>query len=374
MKQKLTHPLFLITYGVTLYALFMNFRSFLQILKNGLHLISPVLAGLLIAFVLNVPMTGFERLLRKIWTNAKRPPPDKLIHGISLFLTFACILLVVILAITQFIPSLVESARGIYPLASEKWQELLTVLARYEIDTTQITEWLSGFDLRRLGDSFGSLFSSVVDAAKSTISSVVSAVFGLVIAVYLLLSKSVLGPQTKKMCRAYLKETTAERVFQVAALVRDTYARFLSGQCVEAILLGALMATAFSIARLPYAVLSGFMTAIFAFVPYIGAFASFLIAAVLVLLAAPSKILLCVAIYPTVQFIENQFIYPHVVGGSVGLSPLWTLIAALIGGKLFGIVGIIFFIPLAAVVYALFRDDVNRRLERKKEKPEKRKM
>lgn len=365
MKRKMTHPLFLIAFGVTLFALFMNFKAAWQVLKNALHLISPVLAGLLAAFVLNVPMTGFEHLLAKLFSGAKRRPPDKLIHGISLLLTIACIGLVVVLAITQLIPTLIESVRGVYPLASEKWQELLAWLEQYEIDTPQITAWVSSFDLGQLGDSFGSLFSSVLDAAKSTISSVASGVFGLVIAVYILLSKSVLGPQAKKICRAYLKDSTAERVFQTAALVRDTYAKFLSGQCVEAILLGALMAAAFSIARLPYAALSGFLTAIFAFVPYIGALVSFLIAAVLVLLAAPSKILLCAAIYPTVQFIENQFIYPHVVGGSVGLSPLWTLVAALIGGKMFGIVGIFFFIPLAAVLYALIRDDVNRRLERR---------
>ena len=133
---------------------------------------------------------------------------------------------------------------------------------------------------------------------------------------------------------------------------------------MEAILLGCLIVLAFSLFRLPYAGLTGFLTSLFAFVPYVGAFASCFIGALLTLLAAPSKVLLCVLVYLAVQFIENQFIYPHVVGNSVGLSPLWTLIAALLGGKMFGLPGIIFFIPLVAVIYSLVRENTNRKLKK----------
>ena len=126
--------------------------------------------------------------------------------------------------------------------------------------------------------------------------------------------------------------------------------------------MGTLIFLAFSLFRLPYAGLIGFLTALFAFVPYVGAFASCAIGAFLTLLASPEHALLCVIVYLAVQFIENQFIYPHVVGSSVGLSALWTLIAALVGGKLFGIVGIVFFIPIVAVLYELFRQWTNARL------------
>ena len=151
----------------------------------------------------------------------------------------------------------------------------------------------------------------------------------------------------------------------MAGLLRDTYARFLSGQCVEAIILGLLILIAFTIFRLPYAGITAMLTSICAFIPYIGAFCACGIGALLTLLAEPSKVIVCIIVYLVVQFIENQFIYPNVVGSSVGLSPLWTLIAVFVGGKLFGLLGMILFIPLAAVLYILVREDANRRLELK---------
>ena len=164
------------------------------------------------------------------------------------------------------------------------------------------------------------------------------------------------------MMDAHLAPRHASRIRHVAALATDTYSKFLSGQCLEACILGTLIFIAFSLFRLPYAGLIGFLTAVFAFVPYVGAFASCAIGAFLTLLASPGQAIICVIVYLAVQFVENQFIYPHVVGSSVGLSALWTLLAALVGGKLFGIVGIVFFIPIVAVLYELVRQWTNTRL------------
>lgn len=125
------------------------------------------------------------------------------------------------------------------------------------------------------------------------------------------------------------------------------------------------MFVSFSIFRLPYAGLVAVLTAVCAFIPYIGAFVSCVTGALLTLIYDPSKVILCVIVYSVVQFIENQFIYPHVVGNSVGLSALWTLLAALIGGKLFGLVGILFFIPLTAVIITLVEESTDKRIAKK---------
>ena len=151
----------------------------------------------------------------------------------------------------------------------------------------------------------------------------------------------------------------------VARLVENTYSKFLSGQCIEAIILGSLMFIAFSIFRLPYAGLIAILTTVCAFIPYVGAFVSCGVGVLLTLLNDPIQAILCFIVYEVVQFIENQFIYPRVVGTSVGLSPLWTFIAVLIGGKLFGIVGILFFIPLTSVIYSLVRDVTNIKLRKR---------
>ena len=135
---------------------------------------------------------------------------------------------------------------------------------------------------------------------------------------------------------------------------------------MEVVILGTMIFLAFSLCGIPYAGLTAALTAAFAFVPYIGALASCAIGVLLTLLAQPEKALLCLIVYQAVQFTENQFIYPHVVGSSVGLAPLWTLLAALLGGKLFGLVGIVFFIPLTAVVLQLVHKHTAQQLSEKK--------
>lgn len=368
MKEKWTRPLFLITFGVALYAALMNLSDVSRFLEKIIGLVFPILLGLIFAFILSVPMRGFEHLFARLTTGSRRSFKNSLIQGISLILTLSCIALVITLAVTIAVPELAASARSIIPLVKEQWPRWAALLNSYHIDLSEITAWFASFDLESLSGSAGILFSSAVNVASSTVSGIANTVFGFVIAIYILLSKDVLAAQMNKLMAAHLKPSVSGRICYVAALVRDTYSKFLSGQCVEAILLGVLIFIAYTLFRLPYAGLVAFLTGIFSFVPYVGALAACFIGAFLILLASPSQFILCIIVFLVVQFIENQFIYPYVVGNSVGLSPLWTLIAALLGGKLFGLLGIIFFIPFMAVCYTLVRENTNRKLEKRAKK------
>lgn len=365
MKSKTKQILFYIAFGIVLFVGLIKISYVLQFLQNIIDLVSPILLGLLSAFILNVPMRGFEHLITRIFSKAKHKTTGKSLHIISLLLTLICILLIVTLACTLVIPTLITSVKSIYPLIKESRPKWMAYLQSQQIDVSRVTEWVSSLDIKQITGNVNNIFDSVVHAATSTISVISSEIFGTIIAIYILLNKSTLVPQVKKLIHANLKESHENRIYYISRLVRDTYAKFLSGQCVEAILFGVLIFVAFSIFRLPYAALIGFLTSLFAFVPYIGAFVSCFIGAFLILLVNPEKILLCVIVYVAVQFIENQFIYPHVVGSSVGLAPLWTLIAALVSGKMFGLPGIIFFIPLTAALYTIIRDDTNKKLKAK---------
>ena len=187
----------------------------------------------------------------------------------------------------------------------------------------------------------------------------------IVIMFYMLVSKKELQRQGRKLMYAYLKKEVAEKIEYIIELTYDTFSKFLSGQCLEAVILGSLIFIAFTIFRLPYAGLIAILTAIFSFIPYIGAFLACGIGVVLTLIASPQQAIMCFIVYQVVQFIENQFIYPYVVGNSVGLSPLLTLLAVLIGGNMFGVVGMIFFIPFVAVIYTLLRENTNKKLKQK---------
>ena len=242
---------------------------------------------------------------------------------------------------------------------------LISSVERAAQDNLGITAVIAAFAIEALTGA-GALIDSVVDLAGTTVSAVANVTFAIVIMFYVLLDRRSLAKQSSRLLYANLSERKADQVCRIARLTHTTYARFLSGQCVEVVILGTMIFLAFSLCGIPYAGLTAALTAAFAFVPYIGALASCAIGVLLTLLAQPEKALLCLIVYQAVQFTENQFIYPHVVGSSVGLAPLWTLLAALLGGKLFGLVGIVFFIPLTAVVLQLVHEHTAQRLSEKK--------
>lgn len=367
MDKRFKHSLILVAFGVVLYAALMNLSTVLGFISSLGTLALPLLIGFIGAFVLNVPMRGIENLLNRFFLNFKRRPGRKLLRGMSLILTLACVALVIVLVCTLVIPEIVDSVISLYNLVIEKWPEWMELIRSYDIEW--INDWLVNVDLNALlaeiTSGAGSLISSAVGVFSTAVSSVATIGIGLVLMVYTLLSKDELARQGKKLLRATVSEKVEKNVLHVLELINSTYSRFLSGQCVEACILGMLIAVSFSIFGIPYASLTGVVTAVFAFIPYVGAFAACALGAFLVLLVEPGKVLVCIAVYLVVQFVENQFIYPHVVGTSVGLGALWTLMAVILGGKLMGLLGMIFFIPLVAVLMTLLREHTNKLLERK---------
>ncbi len=369
MDKKLKNNLILVAFGVILFAAVMNIGAVLSFLKTIVRLSFPVVFGFVIAFVLNVPMRGFENLFSKLSKKLKKPMKRKTINGISLVLTFLCVILVVTLVVTMLVPELISSAQSLYNIVAEKLPTWLSALKEYDIDTTKIVEWFESMNvetlLSKVTNSAGTVITSVVTFASSAVTGVTEFIIALIIAVYVLLSKRSLSYQSKKLMEAHLKPKAVNFIYHVCELVSSTFSKFLSGQCVEACILGILIFISFTIFKIPYASLIGILTAVCAFVPYVGAFISCFIGAFMVLLVNPSQVIIAIIIYLVVQFIETQLIYPHVVGTSVGLSPLLTLIAVLIGGSLLGLFGMIFFIPLCAVLVTLISEYTNKVIHKK---------
>ncbi|MGN0484514.1 MAG: AI-2E family transporter [Lachnospiraceae bacterium] len=369
MDKKLRQNLGLITFGVILFAAVMNFNHVCKFLQNTAGIFLPLMIGFLLAFVLSVPMKGFEKLLKKICRKANIRLREKNVPLISLLLTLFSIILILVLVCTLVIPQIVISVKSIADLLQEKWPEWAVILKSYNIDTAPIAKWMKNLDIQNLikniASNAGVVLNTIAGTAASTVSGIVTAGIAFVITFYVLLSKKDLTRQSKKLLYAYLKKEWADQIISVARLANEIYTKFFSGQCVESVILGVLMFLAFTIFRLPYAGLIAVLTCVCAFIPYIGAFFSCGVGVLLTLISSPMQAIMCFIVYQVVQFIENQFIYPRVVGNSVGLSPLLTLLAALFGGKLFGLVGMIFFIPLTAVIYTLIKKHANRKLEEK---------
>ena len=369
MKKISKQPYFLIAFAIILFAALMNLSSIIGFAQKFLLLILPVVVGFLIAFVLNVPMRGYENLLRRAASKLKMRERPKLRRLVSIILTLLSVLLVVVLVCTMIIPELVSSFISLYELIIAKWPEWAAMLSEYNINTEYITQWINSLNIselvQKLTSGAGSIITSAVSIVTATVTGIATAGISIILSIYVLLSKDDLGRYASKLGKAFLTPRAHRYAAYVCSLTSSTYSKFLSGQCVEACILGCLIFIAMSIFAVPYASIIGVLTAVFAFIPYVGALAACLIGAILVLMANPAKVIVCIIVYIVVQFIENQFIYPNVVGTSVGIKPLWTLIAVIIGGKLLGLFGMIFFIPLFAVLITLLREYTNLRISAK---------
>lgn len=356
MEPKTKQSLLVTVVGVTLFVALLRLSDVLAFAAKLIDLVLPILAGGILALFINVPMTGLEKRLNRLFGKAKKQPSAKAIHLLSFF-------------ITLLIPELVQSFHSLYVQIEANIPRWTAYLNAQDADMGWLMNWLEGINweqlLHKVTASIDTVLVNAVGAVSATVNIAITASFALIISVYMSLSTESLGHQARTLVCAYLKPAHAAGVLKFCRLFRQSFANFLTGQCSEAVILGVLMALAFSVFKIPYGSLVGVLTAICAIIPYVGALISCVVSVFLVLLVDPVLAVRCLIVYLAVQFVENQFIYPRVVGKSVGLSPLYTLIAAMIGGKLFGIIGIIFFIPLTAVVIELVKEDTFRRLRAK---------
>lgn len=371
MEKRMKQNLLLVIVGVGLFAALINLPIVLRFMGRAMGIILPVIVGGILALFVNVPMTGIEKRLRQILGKRKKEYSDKFYRGTSFMLTLVCIILVLTLVFTLLLPELVSSVKGLYLLVEARLPEWIDYIESVDPEAEWLEEILEGINLEKIMQSFGSgvnlFFVSVVSTVSSAASTIITAAFGLITGIYITLGKERVCRHARKLVYAYLKPAWAEYILHISRTFSRSFANFLSGQCGEAVILGTLMFLAFTIFKLPYGSLVGVLTAVCAIIPYVGAFISGAVSVILALLISPTLAIRCLIVYIIVQFIENQLIYPRVVGGSVGLPPLYTLIAAMIGGKLFGIIGIIFFIPLMAVVVELVKEDVENRLRHRED-------
>ena len=365
MEPKTKQYLLITVCGVGLYAALMNLPAVLRFAGSLVDLVLPIIAGSILALFISIPMGGIEKFLKTHMPKAS----NKRILILSFVLTIVSVLLVLLLVLTLLIPEVVTSSRNLIAQIRENLPQWRTYLESSQLGIQWLENTLSDLDFdqaaQHISDGMDALLPNVFSALSSSVGAVVTACFAIIVSIYLTLSKQRVGRHARKLVLAYLKPKHSEQILLFCRMFHSSFAKFLTGQCTEAMILGTLMFFAFTLFGLPYGSLVGVLTAVCAIIPYVGAFISCSVSILLTLLLDPTLVIRCFLVYVVVQFIENQFIYPRVVGESVGLPPVYTLIAAMIGGKLFGIMGIIFFIPLTAVLVELLSADANYRIQKR---------
>jgi predicted PurR-regulated permease PerM len=336
------------------------------------HVISPFLIGGFIAFIVNIPMTFLEEKLFGKAKGKEKKWALKLARPISLLLTLVCVIGVIALVLLVVIP---ELGRTILNLG-KTFQEVIPDIQDWAIgvfhENEEIAVWISELEfdwdimlqkiIGFLQSGVGSVFDSTFAAAKSIISGVTNFFIGFVFSCYILLQKEKLGEQVKKLMQAFMPEDWRNILLALGTVINKSFTNFFTGQCLEAIILGVMFLVVMAIFRLPYALLISVLIAFTAFIPLFGSFVGCAIGALLIFIISPVKALIFIVLFLVLQQIEGNFIYPHVVGNSVGLPSIWVLVAVTFGANLMGVVGMLIFIPMMSVVYTMLRGIVNRRL------------
>lgn len=376
-KQTLKKLRGLIVFTILLFLGIQHIDVVLNAVRLLLRLVFPFLLGGCMAFIINVPMSALEQLLfaRAEKTAAKGGKAAGLLVRVkrpaSLVLTLVLIVLVLNLVIFTVVPEVASTIAVLSQRLPDFFEQLSETARRTFEEYPEIVDQLSAMEIsgEQIMNSVTAFLQSGVtstfNVAMGIANGVMNFFIGLVFAIYILARKEAFGRQAMLLLQAFFTDKVVRAVHDIGSLTYKTFANFLSGQCIEAVILGLMFFISLSIFGFPYAMLIGVLIAFTALIPIFGAFIGCVVGAFLILMVNPVQALYFIILFLVLQQVEGNFIYPYVVGNSVGLPSIWVLVAVTVGGSAMGIVGMVIFIPMVSVLYALLRGYVYQRIEQK---------
>ena len=357
---------FLILYTVLLIFGFIYIKEIFSILRYIIKIFMPFIIGIMIAFVLNVLMEVIEnKWFKKLnWNkNTKR--------GISLTLSILIVIGFFIILLLLIIPNLQDTIVIFANNIPDYLSNLKELLLKLNVSDNVINDIMD--TLSNLGDSAkeyvlsnsGKIIETTFGIASNVLNAFVNVFIGIVFAIYFLVDKEKISRQFSNIMKAYLPSKSCKKIEDIAELSNRVFANFVSGQCLEAIIIGVLCFFGMIILRLPYAGAISVLVGFTALIPVFGAFIGTIIGAFLIFMVNPLQSVIFVIFIIVLQQLEGNLIYPHVVGKSVGLPGIWVLVAVTIGASINGILGMLLSVPLASILYSILKTDVNLKLKKK---------
>jgi len=342
-------------------------------LKNGWAVLSPFIAGAAVAFVLNVPMRAIE----KGFSFIKKPG---LRRAVAILLTLLAVALVLAGVIYLLLPQLLDAIKSLVAALPGFFTGVLDKVNEYLADNPELMKWLtentdfasidwSGL-IQKAVTFVSNSVSAIVDKTFQTVVSlgtgIFNAVLSFVFAVYCLSGKETLARQGRRLLYSVVPEKFGDETVRILRMTNVAFSNFISGQCLEAVILGLMFAVTMPIFKMPYMPLVSVVIVVTALVPIVGAFVGCFVGAFFILVENPVLAFWFVVLFLVLQQIEGNLIYPKVVGSSIGLPGMWVLVAVAVGGDLMGVGGMLLMIPLASVLYTLLREFTEKRLADKK--------
>lgn len=370
IDKKTVRNLFLVAVGaIAFYWILHETNQFKSLWAGFMGMISPFVLGAAIAFILNVPMRVIERPLSFIKNSDLR-------RTAAIILTLVVIVLVITGVVLLLVPQITETIQSLVPKLTDFVLRMEALAIDFLEENPELLQWVTdSTDLQSLDwagliqkaaamlkDSVSLIATSAFSAVGGVANAVVDLVIGLVFALYCLGRKEVLARQGRRILYALLPESFSDETIRILRLTNSTFSNFISGQCLEAVILGCLFAVSMTIFKMPYIPLVSVLIAVTALIPLVGAFVGCFLGAFFILVNDPIQALVFVAMFLVLQQIEGNLIYPKVVGTSIGLPGMWVLVAVAIGGDLMGVAGMLVMIPISSVLYTLLREFTTKRV------------
>ncbi|MEW9094704.1 MAG: AI-2E family transporter [Clostridiaceae bacterium] len=376
-KKTARHIIFIGCSVVLFYLAVSNFPVVMNIFQKIFTYISPLFLGLCIGYTLNIPMRSIEKGLYKL-SNTKGKTSEKtakLIRPISIILTLISFIAVILLVMFIVIPEIGRTIASINKMMPSFIGRIQVWWEGLDLDIPILAQQAENFGIsfENINRSFLTLIQNISFAIIDSFMFLIGIAFksllqfflGLIFAVYMLMNKETLINQIKRVLKAFLPESWAHRIIKVSSITNNAFINFFTGQFIEALILGGMFWVGMKIFRFPYATIISVLISFTALIPIFGAFIGCVVGAFLILVSNPTQALWFIIFFLIIQQIEGNFIYPKVVGASVGLPAIWVLTAVTIGGSMMGILGMLTFIPITSVLYTLLRESVNARLKNK---------
>lgn len=336
------------------------------ILATAIGAASPLLIGCVIAYLINILMKLYEK---HYFTKSKKAFVIKSRRPVCTVAAFVTLIAIVVLVLRLVVPELVSCIGVIFSALPVAIETIIELLDKINIVPEDIVASISAIDwqtelskiLGILTSGVGNVTNILIGTISSVFSGVVTALVAIIFSIYLLLGKETLSRQCDRLMRRYIKASWYQKIMHVLAILHNCFSRYIVGQCIEAVILGTLCALGMFILRMPYATMIGVLIAITALIPVAGAYIGGGVGALMIFSVSPIQAVFFVIYLVILQQLEGNIIYPRVVGSSLGLPAIWVLAAVTIGGGVMGIAGMLLGVPLAAAIYQLIREDLNRK-------------
>ncbi len=370
--------LLIIAFAVVLYTAAQNLASVYGAVKTVWNVFGVVITGLAMAFVLNVPLKLFEDRVFYGMSEDRRPLVRRLRRAVSLVCALVVSLGVIVILIAVVLPQLTQTVTEVatrlpeYISAVVNW--INEFLAKFDIEIEALKEftvdWEKVFKDLSTYLKEGNVINTATDVGTAAASTVMNTFLGLVVAVYVLAQKERIGRFARRCIDAFLPKRASSAISRVASMASETFSSFVAGQLADSCILGILCYICMLIFRFPYPEVISVVIGVTSLVPMVGSFIGEVIGALLILIVSPLKALLFVIMVLAIQQVDGAFIYPRIVGKSVGLPGVAVFCAVIVGGNIAGVLGAVMGVPVCAVLYALLKEAVASRLEgRRTDKP-----